>query len=230
MGTVVRELPAGGLPPQLPLVPLYEAVVLPLGFLRVRIPDSAVAEVELVQHLAASFLRSKQSLRQRKDSPPPLVAAVPVVSSRVVGAWEPVRGNWTPDDARVSTTTPGRDKTDDTASGGALVQHGVESNEGDQTLFPVGTVAAVLQVLGFLPLPILTRSEPSRVLPFIDVADDLFCKLPYGDSTVAVWPLNTSHGDPSHTSTIVWVPSSALPYALTVLRSQLPRGVPDVCI
>lgn len=59
-----------------------QAVLLPLGFVRVRIPDSAVGEVELVQHLATAFLRDKRQ-RQRRAAgqqaaapAPPLVAGL----------------------------------------------------------------------------------------------------------------------------------------------------------
>eukprot|EP00873_Tetraselmis_striata_P012687 jgi/Tetstr1/432951/TSEL_022289.t1 len=150
-----RALPPGGLSPSLPLLPLYEAVLLPLGFVRVSVPDSAVGEVELVQRLAAAFLRDKQRSQRRSGGShpsaapsPPLVAAVPVVSARSMGVLEPVSGQWAPDDARPTPpelASPGG-AAQPPAESGALVEAGGGTEAEDRMLFPVGTVAVVLQV------------------------------------------------------------------------------------
>eukprot|EP00192_Tetraselmis_astigmatica_P001134 CAMPEP_0117653794 /NCGR_PEP_ID=MMETSP0804-20121206/3390_1 /TAXON_ID=1074897 /ORGANISM="Tetraselmis astigmatica, Strain CCMP880" /LENGTH=1079 /DNA_ID=CAMNT_0005460011 /DNA_START=223 /DNA_END=3463 /DNA_ORIENTATION=- len=117
------------LPRQLPLVPLYNAVLLPLGFLRVRIPaSSSRGEVQLVKHLQKVILAGAEGFAPpRRSAAAAVVAAVPVVNTPVAvdisgqgSAGEvlpPPTGSWTP------TGAPGK-----------------------RHLFPLGTAALVVQV------------------------------------------------------------------------------------
>lgn len=75
-------------------------------------------------------------------------AAVPVVSARSMGVLEPVSGQWAPDDARPTPpelASPGG-AAQPPAESGALVEAGGGTEAEDRMLFPVGTVAVVLQV------------------------------------------------------------------------------------
>lgn len=152
-----RQLPP--IPPELPLLPLQNAVLLPLGFLRVRVLASPLSdEASLARHLhrvlhqgfadPASDATAAAAVTVDRR-PRPIIAAVPVVNTLVAvqisgdGAIvQPPTGSWT---SGLSTASQ---KIEDVRNGEASEDEIAEPSGQNSThhLFPLGSAAVVLQV------------------------------------------------------------------------------------